>query len=261
MKENTWISIITPTLNCAKTIEYCIQSISNQEYKYVEHIIVDGNSSDGTIEKIKASSFSGKLIIGSDSGIYAAINKGIKEAKGHIIGILHGDDFYVNNQILSNLIPIFKGGIEAVLGSVWFVPKIGEHRIIRKYGTKYWIPTHFRWGIQPPHPGFFLLKKKYLDLGLYREHFQVAGDFEFLLRGFLEGNWKYYLIHEPIIFMRSGGKSRFSLKNLLLINKECWQACLENNYKIYPAQLLWRYLPKLIGVMVPTLVNGRRFLF
>jgi glycosyltransferase involved in cell wall biosynthesis len=155
MKENTWISIITPTLNCAKTIEYCIQSISNQEYKYVEHIIVDGNSSDGTIEKIKASSFSGKLIIGSDSGIYAAINKGIKEAKGHIIGILHGDDFYVNNQILSNLIPIFKGGIEAVLGSVWFVPKIGEHRIIRKYGTKYWIPTHFRWGIQPPHPGFF----------------------------------------------------------------------------------------------------------
>jgi hypothetical protein len=106
-----------------------------------------------------------------------------------------------------------------------------------------------------------LLKNKYLDLGLYREHFQVAGDFEFLLRGFLEGNWKYYLIHEPIIFMRSGGKSKFSLKNLVLINQECWQACLENNYKIYPGQLLWRYLPKLIGVMVPILGNGRRFLF
>ena len=106
MKENIWISIITPTLNCARTIEYCIQSISNQEYKFVEHIIVDGNSSDGTIEKIKASSFSGKLIIGSDSGIYAAIYKGIKEAKGHIIGIFHRDDFYVNNQILANHTPI-----------------------------------------------------------------------------------------------------------------------------------------------------------
>jgi glycosyltransferase len=261
MTDSRWISIITPTLNCAQTIEQCIQSVGNQTYPFVEHIIVDGNSTDGTLEKIKTTSFTGILLLGSDKGIYSAINEGIRAAMGHIIGILHGDDYYVNNRVIDLVLPIFQGGTEAVLGSVWFVPKTGEHRIIRKYGTRDWLPKHFRWGIQPPHPGFFLLKSKYLEAGLYREHFQVAGDFEFLLRGFIYGNWRYQLIHEPLIFMRAGGKSKCSLKNLFLINKECSQACRENNYKIYPGQLLLRYLPKIFGVMMPLSGNGRRFLF
>jgi glycosyltransferase len=260
MHENTWITIITPTLNCEKTILACVIAVKNQEYKFVEHIIVDGNSTDGTIEKIKTSSFSGKLIIDSDKGIYAAINKGILQAKGQVIGILHGDDYYANNQVLNQVMALFQRGKEAVLGDVWYVPHQTGDKIIRKYSTKFWVPNHFKWGIQPPHPGFFLLKKKYLEIGLYKEHYEIAGDFEFLLRGFIKGNWQFYLIHEPVIFMRSGGKSKFSLKNLVLINKECWQACLENNFRIYPGQLLWRYLPKLLGVLLPVLGYFRRFL-
>ncbi|MFN6062683.1 MAG: hypothetical protein ACK49K_05285, partial [Bacteroidota bacterium] len=94
----------------------------------------------------------------------------------------------------------------------------------------------------------------------YKEHYEIAGDFEFLLRGFIRGNWQFYLLNRPLIFMRSGGKSKFSLKNLRVINQECLLACQENNVKIFPGQLLWRYLPKLLGVLLPILGYFRRFL-
>ena len=260
MHETTWISIITPTLNCEKTILACVNAVKNQEYKFVEHIIVDGNSTDGTVQKLSADYFNGIIIRGSDTGIYAAINKGILQAKGQVIGILHGDDYYANNQVLNQVMALFQRGKEAVLGDVWYVPHQTGDKIIRKYSTKFWVPNHFKWGIQPPHPGFFLLKKKYLEIGLYKEHYEIAGDFEFLLRGFIKGNWQFYLLNRPLIFMRSGGKSKFSLKNLRVINQECLLACQENNVKIFPGQLLWRYLPKLLGVLLPVLGYFRRFL-
>jgi hypothetical protein len=95
---------------------------------------------------------------------------------------------------------------------------------------------------------------------MYKEHYEIAGDFEFLLRGFEKGNWKFSLLNKPLIFMRAGGKSKFSIKNLWLINKECLLACRENNLKIFPGQLLWRYFPKLLGVLIPVLGYFRRFL-
>jgi glycosyltransferase involved in cell wall biosynthesis len=221
---------------------------------------VDGNSTDGTVQKLAANNFNGIIIRGSDTGIYAAINKGILKAKGQVIGILHGDDYYVNHQVLSQVMALFERGEEAVLGDVWFVPNRKGYKIIRKYATKYWSPDQFRWGIQPPHPGFFLLKSKYIEIGMYKEHYEIAGDFEFLLRGFEKGNWKFSLLNKPLIFMRAGGKSKFSIKNLWLINKECLLACRENNLKIFPGQLLWRYFPKLLGVLIPVLGYFRRFL-
>lgn len=259
--KNRWISIVTPTLNCENTILACVNTVKNQEYKYVEHIIVDGNSTDGTIEKLTKETFKGIIIKGYDSGIYAAINKGILKAKGQVIGILHGDDYYANNQVLNQVMALFQSGMEAVLGDVWFVPHRTGNKIIRKYATRYWSPSHFKWGIQPPHPGFFLLKRKYVEIGLYKEHYEIAGDFEFLLRGFEKGNWKFSFLHTPLIFMRSGGKSKFSLKNMRVINQECYLACQENKVKIFPGQLLWRYLPKLLGVLIPVLGYFRRFLF
>jgi len=261
MKEGWWVSIITPTLNCGETIGDCIRAVQRQNYPWVEHLIVDGQSNDDTLMQVERAGFSGRLLVGRDSGIYAAINKGIALARGEVIGILHGDDYYANERVLGEVMRYFHGGMDAVLGGVWFVGRKSGQGIVRRYASPHWGLTHFRWGVQPPHPGFFLLRERYVALGLYRENYELAGDFEFLLRGMLRGRWRYHCVERPLVIMRQGGKSRLGWRSMWVLYFECQRACRENHFPVLPGQMLIRYFPKLLGVLQPKLGGMRRFLF
>ena len=155
------ITVITPTFNSANTILANLASVKNQKYKNLEHIIIDNKSVDGTLNLIKKQNDNRiKIVSEQDNGIYDAINKGIKLAKGEIISILHSDDKYYNNHTLLNIINNFKDrNIDIIYGNLLYTKKNNLNKIIRYWKSTNYIQGMFFKGWSPPHPSFFVKKK------------------------------------------------------------------------------------------------------
>lgn len=240
------ISIITPTYNSVKTIRRTISSIIDQNYSELEYIVIDGGSTDGTLEIIKSykNKINFKLISESDRGIFDAMNKGIKLATGDIIGILNSDDFYDNNKVLQNIAEAFNDQkIEAVYGDIIYfgddVNKVSRYWKAGKYKES---KLNNGWII--PHPSLFLRKTVYDKCGIFNLDFKIAADYEFILRllKVYKINVKY--IHHVFVKMYSGGNSGKNLKQ----RKKGWQdlknAWLINNFRVPPFFILRRLLFK-----------------
>ena len=203
------ITVITPTFNSANTILANLVSVKNQKYKNLEHIIIDNKSDDGTLNLIKKQNDNRiKIVSEQDNGIYDAINKGIKLAKGEIISILHSDDKYYNNHTLLNIINNFKDrNIDIIYGDLLYTKKNNLNKIIRYWKSTNYIQGMFFKGWSPPHPSFFVKKKIYQKFGLYSTKIGNPADIELMYR-FLElkkVNNKY--INKILIKMRYGGQS------------------------------------------------------
>jgi glycosyltransferase involved in cell wall biosynthesis len=177
------ISIITVTLNSSATIAECIKSINNQTYNNIDHIIIDGNSEDRTIEIINSlSNRVCKIISEPDDGIYDAMNKGIKLADGDIVGILNSDDFYACSNTIHKVVDIFKNnGCDSLYGDLDFV-SADSNKVIRKWKSSPFKPGSFSQGWHPPHPTFFVHKRIYERYGVFDTSFAVSADFELMLR-------------------------------------------------------------------------------
>ncbi|MDC6479629.1 glycosyltransferase family 2 protein [Candidatus Pelagibacter sp.] len=216
------ITVITPTFNSANTILANLASVKNQKYKNLEHIIIDNKSVDGTLNLIKKQNDNRiKIVSEQDNGIYDAINKGIKLAKGEIISILHSDDEYYNNHTLLNVINNFEDrNIDIIYGDLLYTKKNNLNKIIRYWKSTNYIQGMFFKGWSPPHPSFFVKKKIYQKFGLYSTKIGNPADIELMYR-FLElkkVNNKY--INKILIKMRYGGKSN---KNFFEILKQNFQ--------------------------------------
>ena len=216
------ITVITPTFNSANTILANLASVKNQKYKNLEHIIIDNKSVDGTLNLIKKQNDNRiKIVSEQDNGIYDAINKGIKLAKGEIISILHSDDKYYNNHTLLNIINNFEDrNIDIIYGDLLYTKKNNLNKIIRYWKSTNYIQGMFFKGWSPPHPSFFVKKKIYQKFGLYSTKIGNPADIELMYR-FLElkkVNNKY--INKILIKMRYGGKSN---KNFFEILKQNFQ--------------------------------------
>lgn len=216
------ITVITPTFNSANTILANLASVKNQKYKNLEHIIIDNKSVDGTLNLIKKQNDKRiKIVSEQDNGIYDAINKGIKLAKGEIISILHSDDKYYNNHTLLNIINNFEDrNIDIIYGDLLYTKKNNLNKIIRYWKSTNYIQGMFFKGWSPPHPSFFVKKKIYQKFGLYSTKIGNPADIELMYR-FLElkkVNNKY--INKILIKMRYGGKSN---KNFFEILKQNFQ--------------------------------------
>jgi len=229
------ISIITVTNNSVNSIIYTINSIKSQSYKSIEHIIIDNESKDGTVEFIKryqktSKNYTVKLISEKDEGIYDAINKGILHANGKYICILNSDDIFQSNKTVENIIKKIES--EKKVSIFFFELVYFSNRNFKKI-KRYYSSINFRsWminiGIIPPHPASIIKKNVYDKYGLYDKSFKIAGDFEFFVKLLKVHNLHYKKYNETIVRMRTGGASGKNLISYLVTLKENYIALRKN---------------------------------
>lgn len=235
------ITIITVCYNSVSHIEDAIQSVANQDFTEIEHIVIDGNSNDGTQQILEK--YSDKLAYWEskpDNGIYDAMNKGIKKATGDVVGILNSDDFYFDHQVLSKVNQAFcDHKIDAVFGDLIFVDPNNIDQTVRTYSSRKWSLDKFAKGYMPAHPTFFVKRKFYEKYGLFETDYQIAADYEMLIRLLYVHKLNYRYLPLKMVKMRMGGVSSNGIKSNITLNNEIIKACRKhgihtNALKIYP---------------------------
>ncbi|MEY4573355.1 MAG: hypothetical protein RLZ10_2639, partial [Bacteroidota bacterium] len=246
------VSIITVCYNSVITIEKTILSVLNQTYGNIEYIIVDGGSTDGTIEIIKknVNKISKNIIWVSepDKGIYDAINKGITIASGDLIGILNSDDVFFDKLVISNIVKFHVcNNIDASIGDV--VQVDSKNKVIRNYNSKSWIPSKLKFGFMPPHPSIFMQRRLFSELGMYNIDLKIAADYELIIRFFLIHNviWKYSNITTTSMLV--GGVSSSGLKSYNIITEEITKALQINSVKFSKVVLRLRMVWKVFELI------------
>jgi glycosyltransferase involved in cell wall biosynthesis len=234
------ISIITATYNSAETINDTIKSVLCQTNKDFEYIIVDGGSTDETIDIVKSyeSEFSGRLkwVSEKDKGIYDAMNKGIKMASGDIIGILNSDDYYTSDDILQTIADAFKcQNVDAIYGDIHFIKDGLPDKCVRYYSSRLFSPFWLRFGFMPAHPSFYCKREVFDKSGLYRLDYKIGSDYEMMVRLFRKHKISSRYVPKDFVTMRTGGASNSNLQSRLTLIKEDVKACRDNG--IYTNEL------------------------
>lgn len=218
-----------------------------QEYEDVEYIIVDGGSTDDTLSVIRK--YRHKIdhfVSEKDEGLYYAINKGIALATGDIIGILHADDFYLGDEVLSKIAATFKNeNADAVYADLYYVDKDDTDKIVRKWKSGKYSHGKFLWGWMPPHPTFFVKKEVYQKYGTFNTTLRSAADYELMLRFIHKNKIKLIYLPQFIVKMRTGGQSNASVKNRVKANNEDRKAWEMNGLKPYFFTLTLKPLRKI----------------
>ncbi|HWK05451.1 MAG TPA: glycosyltransferase family 2 protein [Puia sp.] len=215
------ISIITATYNSAATVKDTLISVRQQDYPDVEHIIVDGQSSDNTLEIISGFPHIAKVISEKDKGIYDAMNKGVALATGEVIGILNSDDIYTHPSVLSTVARAFADTkVMTCYADLQYVHPDNLNRAIRTWRSGPFKRKNFYNGWMPPHPTFFVRKEVYEQVGLFNLDLRSAADYEIMLRILLKHGINSHYIPQVIVKMRAGGMSNASFGNRLRANKE-----------------------------------------
>ena len=238
------ISIITVTLNSDKTLRDTLNSVLSQKYKNIEHIIVDGGSQDQTKAILKKYPNKNKKIYTHEgSGIYAAINYGIKKSKGNFITVLNSDDFYQSEETITNVVKKIKNNkkIKIFFGNVAYFNELDYYNIKRFYSVDGFKPWQMKFGLMPPHPGSFIKKDIYQKNGLYNEDFKIASDFEFFLKNIYINKIKYKSFNETIVRMRLGGISSKNIFSYITSTNEIWKSFKLNNLSVNLISLILRF--------------------
>lgn len=215
------ISVITATYNSAATVRDTLMSVRRQSHPQVEHLVIDGGSTDATLSIVSEFPHVARVVSERDKGIYDAMNKGIALATGDIIAILNSDDFYAHDQVLAHVADTFaRKGSDAVYGDLHYVDPERTDRITRRWVSGEYVPGSFRKGWMPPHPSFFVKRGLYDRFGTFNLGLKSAADYELMLR-FIEKNGVVpAYLPEVLVKMRSGGHSNKNLKTRLLGNLE-----------------------------------------
>ncbi|HCW09067.1 MAG TPA: glycosyl transferase [Cytophagales bacterium] len=224
------ISILTVAFNSASTLVDTINSVRSQDYPHIEYIVVDGNSSDGTVEIIHAhASKIDRWISEPDQGIYDAMNKALKLATGEVIGILNSDDFYTDSTIVSKVAKEFVDpSVDVVFGDLVFVDPQNLSKVVRTYSAAHWYPKKLAWGFMPPHPAVFIRKKYYEQFGVFKTDYKIAADYELLIRFLYVHQLKYKYLPMKMVVMRKGGVSSRNWRSNIILNDEIMRGCREN---------------------------------
>jgi glycosyltransferase involved in cell wall biosynthesis len=225
------ISIITACYNNKETIEDTLHSVASQSYDQIEHIIIDGMSSDGTLDIIEQNkSKVTKIVSEKDTGIYDALNKGILLAEGEVIGFLHADDIYADETVITAVAEQFqKNDTDSVYGDLHYVSKHNTNKIIRYWISGNYQPKKIKRGWMPPHPTFFVKKRIYDQYGLFDTNLRIAADYDIILRFLGKHKISTSYLSKTLIKMRMGGESNKNLKNILQKMKDDVKALKKNN--------------------------------
>ena len=256
------ISLITACYNSAATIRTAIESVLSQKGVDIEYIVVDGGSTDGTVDIIKEYStrstrstwLTFKWISERDEGMYDAINKGIKMATGDVVGILNADDVLESQDTLVHVAECFNrvDDIDALYADIRFV-KDDLNTTCRYYSAKYWKPWMFQWGKMPPHPSVYIRRELFEKFGLYKLGYDIAADYELLIRYLRVAKIKSKYLNESIVRMRMGGKSTRGWRSNLKLNQEIVRGNRENGYFCCLPMLFPKYFFKVFEFILPRL--------
>lgn len=226
------ISIITATYNSAATLQDTLNSVRSQDYAPVEHLVIDGLSTDATLEIARSFPHVAKIISEKDKGIYDAMNKGIALATGEVVGILNSDDFYMDERVLSRVMKAFEDPtVDAVYGDLQYVKATQTDKVTRNWKAGKNSPRKFYFGWMPPHPSFFVRRRVYEQVGVFNTTLRSAADYELMLRVLLRHRMKAVYIPEVLVRMRQGGMSNASIWNRWRANREDKQAWRLNGLK------------------------------
>jgi glycosyltransferase len=230
------------------TVEDCIKSVRLQTYPHIEHIIIDGGSTDGTLGIL--AEYHGQIsryISEPDNGTYDAMNKGIRMATGDVIGFLNDGDFYATDDAISSVVACLQqSDVDAVYADLDYVAENNPTKIVRRWRSESYRDGLFEKGWHPPHPTFFVRRRLFDDYGGFDLDYPISADYEIMLR-FLK-KYKVTSCHIPkvLVKMRTGGKSNRSLLQILRANIQCYQAWQKNGLQISPLIMLRKPASKLL---------------
>jgi glycosyltransferase len=245
------ISIITASYNNIETIESTIQSVLTQTYPDIEYIIVDGGSTDGTVDVIhRFGSAVAQWVSEPDRGLYYALNKGIAMATGQVIGFLHADDVLHDYFVIASVMTLFKEKkCKAVYGDLVYVARNDLNNIIRFWKSCPFHPQLLRQGWMPPHPALFVHRTIYEQLGIFNTEMRIAADYDIVLRFFKHPDFHSEYLPHVLVRMRVGGISNKSVTNLLRKSKEDYRAMKTNQIGGFRS-LVWKNLSKLSQIRI-----------
>lgn len=226
------ISIITICYNSAHSIADAVNSVLSQTYPNIEYIVVDGKSKDNTVEIIQ--SFGdriSKFISEPDKGIYDALNKGVRMATGDVIGFMHSDDLFANDQIIEKVARMFEdSSTQSVYGDLQYVYKTDTNKVLRYWKSGEFSLQKLRMGWMPPHPTFYVRKSVYDAYGDFQIRYKIAADYDTMLRFLGKHQITTQYLPEVMVKMRVGGASNRSIKNIILKMQEDWDAIRGNQF-------------------------------
>ena len=225
------ISIITITYNSVKTLQRALDSVQNQTYSDIEHILVDGASTDGTREMIEAYAAAHpniKWVSEKDSGIYNAINKGLRMATGDIVGFLHSDDVYYNTDSIAQIAMAFTiSHADVVYSDLQYCR---ADKVVRRWKSNPFHPSTLKYGWMPPHPTMFCRRSVYEQVGTYDERFRISADYDMVLRIFhAPRSYRVYYVPEVLVSMELGGASNRNLQARWAKTREDYRVVKKNH--------------------------------
>ena len=240
------ISIVTSVYNNKETISEAIESVLSQTYDNIEYIVVDGASSDGTVDIIE--NYADKIttfISEPDKGIYDGLNKGIGLATGDVVGFLHSDDLFEDEYVLEKIAKAFKTmHVDSIYGDLTYVSKEDTSKVVRYWKSGVFTMGKLKRGWMPPHPTFYVKREVYQKYGVFDTTFKIAADYDSILRFLGREKVSTHYIHEVLVKMRVGGASNKSIKNLVQKSKEDLKA-MKNNGVGHVGSLLVKNASKL----------------
>lgn len=230
----TKISLITASYNREKTISDTLRTINEQDYDDIEHIVIDGKSTDATVDIIKAEGKRvSKLVSEKDDGFYDAYNKGLAQATGEIIGFLNSDDFYISNDVISKVMKIFEDPtVEACHADLYYVDFDDTNKIVRHWKSADFTDSDYRKGRIPAHPTVFFRRSVYDLIGNFDTSFSLVADYDLLLRAFFVEKVKSVYVDDVWVRMRVGGATGAGLSGIWKQNLELQRARKKHGIKV-----------------------------
>ena len=252
------VSIITVVRNNQSTIKDAIDSVIRQTYKNIEYIVIDGASTDGTIDVIEKYQDKISVFLSEpDKGLYDALNKGIRLASGDVIAILHSDDLFSDRFVVSDMIEEMAVKNAEIAFSDMVIVDNSMTKVLRYYMASYFSPWMFKIGWMPPHPTCFIKKSLFDEFGAYSLDYKVAGDFDFLVRIFYARDISWTCLNRVTVKMGQGGVSNTGISSKKIIAKEINQSLRSNNIWSLPIFQLSRYFIRLLELIIRPKSNHR----
>ena len=245
------VSIITAVRNGARDMPATLASVEEQDHPDIEHIVVDGASTDDTVGVVRRDGRRvARLVSEPDAGVYDAFNKGLQLATGDVIGYLNAGDTYTASDVVRRIAAQFAlADVEATFGDVVIVDPANPDKVLRRYRSSSFTPARLAWGFMPAHPTLFIRRDAYERCGRYDPSYRIAGDFELCIRLFAEQKVRYAYLPDVLVRMPRGGLSNSGWRSKWTITQEMRRACREHGLRTSYPQLFARFPVKLLEVL------------